>query len=58
VESFNGRFRDEFLNTVLFFSLKESQVLAEDWRKQYNDYRPHSSLGGLTPSEFAQQWAS
>jgi transposase InsO family protein len=56
IESFNGRFRDEFLNTELFLSLKESQVLAEDWRKEYNDYRPHSSLGGLTPSEFAQKW--
>ena len=57
VESFNGRFRDEFLNTELFFSLKEAQVLAEAWRREYNDYRPHSSLGGQTPTDFAQEWA-
>jgi transposase InsO family protein len=64
VESFNGRVRDEFLNTELFFSLKEAQVLAEAWRvrqaqptREYNDYRPHSSLGGQTPTDFAQEWA-
>lgn len=58
VESFNGRFRDELLNTELFFSVREAQVLADAWRREYNEYRPHSSLGGQTPTEFAQQWAS
>lgn len=56
VESFNGRVRDELLNVEQFFTLKEAQVIAEDWRIEYNTYRPHSSLGMLTPAEFAEQW--
>ncbi len=48
-ESFNGRFRDEFLTTEQFDTLLEAQVLAEDWRIEYNTYRPHGSLGDLTP---------
>lgn len=57
-ESFNGRFRDEFLICEQFDTLLEVQVLAEDWRIEYNTYRPHGSLGGLTPEEFRQQWIS
>lgn len=56
-ESFNGRFRDEFLITEQFDTLLEAQVLAEDWRIEYNTYRPHGSLGDLTPEAFMQQWA-
>ena len=56
IESFNGKLRDELLNVETFESLLEAQVLAEDFRIEYNTYRPHSSLGGLTPSEFAEQW--
>lgn len=55
-ESFNGRFRDEFLLTEQFDTLLEAQVLAEDWRIEYNTYRPHGSLGDLTPEAFRQQW--
>ncbi len=55
-ESFNGRFRDEFLITEQFHTLLEAQVLAEDWRIEYNTYRPHGSLGDLTPEAFRQQW--
>ena len=53
VESFNGRVRDELLNIEEFTSLLEAQLLIEAWRVEYNTYRPHSSLGGLTPAEFA-----
>lgn len=53
VESFNGKLRDEHLNCELFTSLAEARVLTADWRDLYNHHRPHTSLGGLTPSEFA-----
>jgi len=44
-ESFNGKLRDELLNLEVFYSLKEVQVLTERWRREYNTFRPHSSLG-------------
>lgn len=53
VESFNGRLRDELLNIEEFACLTEAKVIIEDWRIQYNTYRPHSALGGLTPTEYA-----
>ena len=53
VESFNGRLRDECLNEHLFASLKEAQQIIEEWRIDYNTNRPHTSLKGLTPTEFA-----
>jgi transposase InsO family protein len=52
-ESFNARFRDEFLNVESFASLLEAKVLGEEHRDKYNRRRPHSSLGDLTPAEFA-----
>jgi len=52
-ESFNARFRDEFLNVELFASGLEAKVLGREHRDKYNHYRPHSSLGELTPAEFA-----
>jgi len=55
-ESFNGRFRDEFLTCEQFDTLLEVQVLAEDWRIEYNTYRPHGSLDWLTPEAFHSQW--
>jgi putative transposase len=58
VESFNGRVRDEMLNIEEFGSLAEARIVVESWRVEYNTYRPHSSLGGLTPAEFAAKWAS
>jgi len=55
VESFNGSFRDECLNAHWFLSLKDAKDKIEAWRKDYNEYRPHSSLNQLTPSEFIEQ---
>jgi len=56
VESFNGRFRDEFLNIELFASVPEARRLAEQYLMEYNTYRPHSALQGRTPLEVLQQW--
>jgi putative transposase len=53
IESFNGRLRDECLNEHLFASLPEARRIIEAWRIDYNTRRPHSSLDGLTPTEFA-----
>jgi len=49
VESFNGRFRDECLNKEVFTSLAEARGVIECWRRDYNQVRPHSDQGGLTP---------
>ena len=49
-ESFNGRLRDELLNGELFYSLKEAQIIIENWRNHYNRIRPHSSLGYRPPA--------
>ena len=54
VESFNSRLRDECLNEHVFLSLAEARTTIEAWRDDYNHRRPHSSLGALTPVEFAQ----
>ena len=51
-ESFNGKFRDECLNVEWFRTRPEAAVVIEQWRRHYNDVRPHSSLGYLTPTEF------
>ena len=48
-ESFNARFRDELLNGEIFYSLREAQILIEEWRKHYNTKRPHSALGYRPP---------
>lgn len=53
VESFNSRFRDEFLNMEIFNSIKEVQILTSKWRDDYNHKRPHSSLNYMTPARFA-----
>ena len=53
-ESFNGRFRDEFLNTELFTTAPEAQILADRWRWEYATFRPHSALQERTPLEAAQ----
>ena len=54
-ESFNGKFRDECLNMEWFRSRAEAKVIIEAWRREYNEVRPHSSLGQLTPNEFINQ---
>jgi putative transposase len=56
MESFNGKLRDECLNEHVFSSLAEARRLIESWRLDYNAERPHSSLGYLTPNEFAANW--
>lgn len=53
VESFNGSFRDECLNTSWFSSLEDARRIIEAWRIDYNEVRPHSSLGGKAPADFA-----
>ena len=55
IESFNGSFRDECLNDTLFSSLPEARARITDWKEDYNSQRPHSSLGNLTPDEFARK---
>ena len=56
IESFNGRLRDELLNSWRFDSLLEARVITEDWRLDYNTNRPHTAHGQLTPNEFALRW--
>jgi putative transposase len=53
VESFNGKFRDECLNEHWFISLADAKAAIEAWRVDYNTVRPHSSLAGRTPDQFA-----
>lgn len=55
IESFHDKLRDECLNRELFHTLAEARVILESWRIEYNERRPHSSLGYLTPSEYAQK---
>jgi len=50
IESFNGKLRDELLNGEIFTTLTEAQVLIEQWRRDYNQVRPHSSLGNRPPA--------
>jgi putative transposase len=56
IESLNGRIRDEMLNPNLYRSIEDVRSAAERWRIDYNDVRPHSALGYLTPREFAAQF--
>ena len=53
VESFNSHLRDELLDVEVFTSLIEAQVLAADWRDDYNANHPHSALGMMSPQRFA-----
>lgn len=55
VESFNGSFRDECLNETLFSSLSEARKKVAEWKEDYNQIRPHSSLGNMAPYEFAMK---
>lgn len=58
MESFNARLRDELLNVEVFTCLDEAQVLADDWRSDYNANHPHSALGMMSPARFAAQLAA
>jgi len=51
IESFNGSFRDECLNMNWFMSLEDARDKIERWRRDYNEFRPHSALTYLTPAE-------
>lgn len=55
IESWGGSFRDECLNTHWFLSLEDAREKIETWRVEYNEFRPHSSLGNLPPRHFAEQ---
>ena len=55
IESFNGSFRDECLNVHWFLSIADAQEKIESWRREYNEFRPHSSLGDRTPTEVSEQ---
>jgi putative transposase len=55
IESFNSKFRNECLNVHYFDSISEARILVDDWRKKYNEFRPHRTLKGLTPREFSEK---
>lgn len=55
IESFNGRLRDECLNANIFYSLEDAKLIVEAWREDYNNWRPHSALGNLSPIEYLEQ---
>ena len=55
IESFHDKLRDECLNREIFRSLAEARVIVESWRVDYNERRPHSALGYLTPEEYTNQ---
>jgi len=56
IESFNGSFRDECLNVNWFLSMEDAREKIEKWRRDYNEFRPHSSLEDLTPRQFADKY--
>lgn len=56
IESFNSRFRDECLNEHVFRNLEDAKMKIQEWRKEYNEDHPHSSLGMISPKEFEMNW--
>jgi len=54
IESFNGKLRNACLNLEWFTSLREAQRVIEEWRMQYNQFRPHSALNNLPPESWRQ----
>lgn len=56
IESFNGRLRQECLDENWFTSIEDAKIRIESWRIDYNEQRPHSSLGNETPKAFAETW--
>ena len=55
IESFNGRFRDECLNQHCFETLQQARTVITEWRRDYNEVRPHGSIGRIPPARFAAQ---
>jgi putative transposase len=58
MEAFNGRLRQECLNESWFLSLDDAMEKIEEWRQQYNQERPHGSLGNVSPLEYASEMAN
>ena len=58
IERFNGTLRDELLNREVFYSLEEARALIENFRREYNSVRPHSSLGYASPLSFVSSFES
>ena len=56
IESFNGKLRDECLDMEIFDSIEQAGIVLENWRQEYNNFRPHSACGGLSPSHYGRQW--
>lgn len=56
IESFNGSFRDECLNVNWFLSMDDAVEKIKDWKEEYNNFRPHSSLNGMTPNEVVKAY--
>lgn len=56
IETFNAKVRAEYLDQQWFESLEEAKEQLEEWRKEYNRERPHSSLNNLTPDEYLARW--
>ena len=57
IESFNSLVRKECLNLHWFLSLEDAEARTQEWKIEYNEIRPHGSLGNHAPKEIAQQWA-
>ena len=55
IESFNGKFREECLNQNRFQNISEAKIIVEEWRKDYNNNRPHSAPGYLSPKEYLKR---
>jgi putative transposase len=56
IESFNGKLRDECLNMEIFDSVAHAGIVLENWRQEYNNFRPHGACGGLSPSQYARRY--
>ena len=56
-ESFHGRFRDECLNMEVFTNMVEARVVVEEWRRHYNEQRPHSAHGYKPPATVRRNWS-
>ena len=56
IESFNGSFRDECLNTNWFLSMEDAKEKIKTWRRDYNEWRPHSSLDNLSPRQYLEEY--
>jgi len=54
MKSFNGSLRDECLNTNWFLSIEDARDKLEAWRRDYNEFKPHSAMGNMTPSDFVK----